>query len=33
VAQRDLVALGDAVGFDSSQSFTQALTSLPQELK
>ena len=33
VASRDLVALGDTVGFDSSQSFTQALTGLPQELE
>src|SRR5215469_15095425 len=33
VAQRDLVRLRDAVGFDSSQSFTQPLTGLPQELE
>jgi hypothetical protein len=33
VAQRDLVRVRDAVGLDSSQSFAQALTGLPQELE
>src|SRR5262249_23913011 len=33
VAQRDLVRLRNAVGLDSSQPLTQALTGLPQQLE
>jgi hypothetical protein len=33
VAQRDLVRLGDVIGLDCSQSFTQALASLSQQLE